>query len=110
MMMGDGPRDTNSTGWMPKAACALSLLVALAAAPVAARTSAPPPSVFLITIDTLRADHVHCYGFEQVRTPAIDALSRDGIRFAHAFTVSPITNTSHASILTGVLPAGHGVR
>src|ERR1700731_3604170 len=69
----------------------------------------PPPDVFLITIDTLRADHVHCYGYEQIRTPALDGLARDGIRFAHAFTPSPITNTSHTSILTGLLTSTHGV-
>ena len=74
--------------------------------------AAPPPrkpDVFLVTIDTLRADHVHCYGYERVQTPAIDALARDGIRFTQAFTPSPITNTSHTSILTGLLPSSHGV-
>src|SRR5436305_15213037 len=68
-----------------------------------------PPDVFLITIDTLRADHVHCYGYEKIQTPALDALAKDGIRFENAFTPSPITNTSHASILTGLLPGAHGV-
>src|SRR5215469_6442260 len=67
------------------------------------------PSVFLITIDTLRSDHVSCYGYKQIQTPAIDHLAKQGIRFAQAFTPSPITNTSHASILTGLLPSSHGV-
>lgn len=67
------------------------------------------PDVFLITIDTLRADHVHCYGYNDVKTPALDALARDGVRFEQAFTPSPITNTSHASILTGLWPGSHGV-
>ncbi len=67
------------------------------------------PDVFLITIDTLRADHVHCYGYDRVKTPALDDLAQDGIRFTQAFTPSPITNTSHASILTGLLPGSHGV-
>src|SRR5229473_6048430 len=65
--------------------------------------------VFLITIDTLRADHVHCYGYDHVQTPALDGLAKNGIRFSHAFTPSPITNTSHTSILTGLLPSVHGV-
>jgi choline-sulfatase len=65
--------------------------------------------VFLITIDTLRADHVHCYGYENIQTPALDGLAKDGIRFSQAFTPSPITNTSHTSILTGLLPSSHGV-
>src|SRR4029077_7313010 len=67
------------------------------------------PEVFLITIDTLRADHVHCYGYESIQTPALDSLAKDGIRFAEAFTPSPITNTSHITILTGLLPSTHGV-
>ena len=84
--------------------CSLGALSVSASSPAKA-----PPDIFLITIDTLRADHVHCYGYEHVQTPALDALSRDGIRFATAFTPSPITNTSHASILTGLLPGSHGV-
>jgi choline-sulfatase len=74
------------------------------------RTSkAPAPDIFLVTIDTLRADHVHCYGYPNGSTPALDALAKDGVRFSEAFTPSPITNTSHASILTGLLPGSHGV-
>ncbi len=65
--------------------------------------------VFLITIDTLRADHVHCYGYNRIRTPALDQLAKEGVRFAQAFTPSPITNSSHTSILTGLLPSSHGV-
>jgi arylsulfatase A-like enzyme/Flp pilus assembly protein TadD len=67
------------------------------------------PDVFLVTIDTLRADHVGCYGYKQIETPALDALAADGVRFTRAFTHSPITNTSHTSILTGLLPSVHGV-
>src|SRR5580692_9056297 len=67
------------------------------------------PGVFLITIDTLRADHVHCYGYDRIRTPALDLLAKQGIRFTEAFTPSPITNSSHASIMTGLLPSSHGV-
>jgi hypothetical protein len=65
--------------------------------------------VYLITIDTLRADHVGCYGYKQVETPALDALAAEGVRFTQAFTHSPITNTSHITILTGLLPSVHGV-
>jgi arylsulfatase A-like enzyme/Tfp pilus assembly protein PilF len=67
------------------------------------------PDIFLVTIDTLRADHVHCYGYDGVKTPALDGLAQDGTRFTNAFTPSPITNTSHTSILTGLLPSSHGV-
>ncbi len=71
--------------------------------------AATPPNIFLVTIDTLRADHVHCYGYDQIQTPALDGLAKDGVRFAEAFTPSPITNSSHTSILTGLLPSVHGV-
>jgi choline-sulfatase len=67
------------------------------------------PDVYLVTIDTLRADHIHCYGDDTIQTPALDSMARDGIRFSQAFTPSPITNTSHTSILTGLLPSVHGV-
>ena len=85
----------------------------LASITLFAETHRPPstfePNIFLITIDTLRADHVHCYGYKDIQTPALDRLARDGIRFAQAFTPSPITNTSHTTILTGLLPSSHGV-
>ncbi|HET8922733.1 MAG TPA: sulfatase-like hydrolase/transferase [Candidatus Acidoferrum sp.] len=85
----------------------------LAVSPVIGRERAGDrasrPDVFLITIDTLRADHLHCYGYDQIQTPALDQLTKQGIRFTQAFTPSPITNTSHTSILTGLLPSSHGV-
>lgn len=97
-----------------KAACifiALCLVSSSFAAqlPQASAKKSAPPDIYRVTIDTLRADHVHCYGYEQIRTPALDALAKDGKRFAQAFTPSPITNTSHVSILTGLLPNTHGV-
>ena len=87
----------------------LYLLGALCAAATSAPTKTLPPDIFLITIDTLRADHVGCYGYTKGATPALDSLAKDGVRFTEAFTPSPITNTSHASILTGLLPGSHGV-
>ena len=89
----------------------LFLLCCLATAAWAAQPAgkAQPPDVFLVTIDTLRADHIHCYGDADIKTPALDGLAKDGIRFEQAFTPSPITNTSHATILTGLLPSDHGV-
>jgi arylsulfatase A-like enzyme/Flp pilus assembly protein TadD len=94
----------------------IALLTPAFGAEIAGRTSAHAstprnslPDVYLITIDTLRADHVGCYGYKQVETPALDALAADGVRFTQAFTHSPITNTSHITILTGLLPSVHGV-
>src|SRR5882762_3199176 len=84
----------------------------LASGPAAAQAPSrkvTSPDVFLITIDTLRADHLHCYGYDTIATPAIDGLAKDSLRFSHAFTPSPITNSSHTTILTGLLPSTHGV-
>ncbi len=67
-------------------------------------------NLVLITIDTLRADHVGAYGYRRGTTPALDRIARDGIRFEHAYAPAPITLASHASMLTGRYPAGHGAR
>jgi len=87
--------------------CYLAAGASVAREPVPDKTARP--GVFLITIDTLRADHVHCYGYDLIQTPALDLLAKQGIRFTQAFTPSPITNSSHASIMTGLLPSSHGV-
>jgi len=67
-------------------------------------------NLLLVTIDTLRADHVGAYGGRGVQTPALDTLAARGVRFAHAETAVPITGPSHATILTGLYPPVHGVR
>jgi len=67
-------------------------------------------NVLLITLDTLRADYVSCYGSKSVSTPAIDGLAARGVRFARAIAQVPLTTPSHASILTGTYPQVHGVR
>jgi arylsulfatase A-like enzyme/Flp pilus assembly protein TadD len=66
--------------------------------------------VVLISIDTLRADHLPAYGYRGVETPAIDALRKDAVLFEKAYTPTPLTFPAHSSLLTGVLPAVHGVR
>jgi arylsulfatase A-like enzyme len=68
----------------------------------------PRPSILLVTLDTTRADAI---GPEAagVETPAFDALAARGRRFRHAYASAPETLPSHASTLTGLLPAGHGV-
>jgi arylsulfatase A-like enzyme/Tfp pilus assembly protein PilF len=70
----------------------------------------PHPNLVLITIDTLRADHVGVYGDAAAETPTLDALARRGVRFARARSAAPLTGPSHATILTGVYPPQHGVR
>jgi choline-sulfatase len=73
-------------------------------------TAADSGPIILISIDTLRADHLPSYGYAKVATPAIDALAADGIAFESAWAHSPQTLPSHASIFTGRLPFEHGVR
>jgi arylsulfatase A-like enzyme/Flp pilus assembly protein TadD len=86
------------------------ILLALAALPVAAQTPAKPAlNVVLITIDTLRADHLGCYGYKQIKTPNIDALAAEGTRFDRAFAVVPVTLPSHSSIMTGTYPMLSGM-
>ncbi|MCX6549675.1 MAG: sulfatase, partial [Acidobacteria bacterium] len=67
-------------------------------------------TVVLITVDTLRADRVGAYGWQAARTPAIDGMAGRGTRFERAFAAAPITLPSHASLLTGLYPPGHGSR
>jgi len=66
--------------------------------------------VVLISIDTLRADHLPLYGYRAVATPNIDALARDGVVFDEAWSHCPMTLPSHVSMLTGELPTTTGVR
>ncbi len=68
------------------------------------------PNVLLVTIDTLRADRLGCYGFGLAYTPAIDRLARDGVRCSDAISSAPITLPAHSSIMTGLYPPAHGVR
>jgi len=66
--------------------------------------------IVLISVDTLRSDHLPAYGYDGVETPAIDQLRRDGILFQRAYTHIPLTLPAHTSLLTGLLPPTHGVR
>lgn len=79
---------------------------------VVRRQSQPPrrPNVLLITMDTLRADRLNCYGNERIRTPHIDALAERGVLFERAYASVPITLPSHTTIMTGLYPHQHGVR
>src|SRR5713101_2642585 len=66
--------------------------------------------IVLISIDTLRADHLPAYGYRGVETPNLDALRRDSILFENAYCQVPLTLPSHAVILTGRFPYQNGVR
>jgi arylsulfatase A-like enzyme/tetratricopeptide (TPR) repeat protein len=66
--------------------------------------------VFVISVDTLRADHLPAYGYRGVATPNLDALRRDSVLFQNAYSHVPLTLASHAAILTGRLPQDNGIR
>src|ERR1700752_3568716 len=87
----------------------------LACACTAPQRDATPPAaaprhLVLITIAPLRPDRVGAYGYGRARTPNIDALASRGVRFAHAFATAPFTLPSHASLMSGRYPPGHGAR
>ena len=87
------------------------LMIALAAGCVRA-PSAPPPArhLILVTIDTLRADHVGVYGNPDVATPHLDGIARAGAMAPDATSHVPLTRPSHVSLLTGRLPPATGIR
>ena len=113
--------------WGPAASALLSIGILSCAATseeamVTPDTSAPSvatidpetlgagPNLLLVTLDTLRVDHVGAYGATAVATPTLDRLAAEGVRFAQAASTVPITLPAHASIMTGQIPPRHGVR
>lgn len=69
----------------------------------------PQPNVVFVTIDTLRADHLGCYGYKPIRTPSIDALAAQSARFDRAYTPVPVTLPAHTAIFTGTYPTLSGM-
>ncbi len=67
-------------------------------------------NIIFFTIDTLRADHLECYGYDRVKTPNINQLASEGILFEHNIAQAPLTLPSHSSIFTGTHPLYHGIR
>ena len=106
---------TGRSGPSPSPAAAILAILAAVAVSCRGPSDSPhntgrPSAVILVTIDTLRADRLGCYGSETARTPAIDALARESVLYLDASTVAPVTLVAHATILTGLTPPAHGVR
>jgi arylsulfatase A-like enzyme len=80
-----------------------------AAAPPSAGAPHAGASVLVITLDTVRADRVGAYGYARPTTPQLDAFARGAVLFEQAFATSSFTPPTHASILTGLYPAEHGL-
>jgi arylsulfatase len=97
----------------------LGLLILLAACAGEPSTPPPPagvagkldtaPSIVIVTIDTLRADHVHAYGYHRQTTPHLDALAAEGVLFERAFATMATTLPSHVSLFSGVYAHQHGI-
>ncbi|MGH9367068.1 MAG: sulfatase-like hydrolase/transferase, partial [Thermoanaerobaculia bacterium] len=97
-------------------AASVVVVALLASLPLLMRSRAFGPgrwkgfNVLLITIDTLRADRLGCYGFAEIRTPRIDSLAEDGALFERCVSSTPLTLPSHTTIFSGTYPLRHGVR
>jgi len=99
----------------------LLIVLLVAACSGCARKAAPGPDAgalplpratrgyILISIDTLRADHVGAYGYPRPTTPFLDSLARRSTLFEEAYSQFPSTLVSHMSMLTGLYPREHGV-
>ena len=68
------------------------------------------PNIIFISIDTLRADRLACYGHKEIKTPNIDMIAKRGVLFSQAICQVPVTLPSHASMFTGLNPTSHNVR
>jgi arylsulfatase A-like enzyme/predicted negative regulator of RcsB-dependent stress response len=100
----------NLSTFAVRATLLLAIALALGSCHRGTATHFPNAPVILISIDTLRADHLTAYGAKLVDTPAIDRLASDGIVFENAYSHVPLTLPSHVSIMTGRLPYQNGVR
>ena len=67
-------------------------------------------NIILISIDTIRADHLSCFGYQHKTTPNIDAFAETSILFEHCFSSIPLTLPSHATMLTGLMRSGKSKR
>jgi choline-sulfatase len=88
-------------------------MAAVLAFPACSAPKSPPAAarnLVLVTIDTLRADRLGCYGSADVATPNLDRLAREGALASEATAHVPLTRPSHVSLFTGLLPSSHGIR
>jgi arylsulfatase A-like enzyme len=67
-------------------------------------------NIIIISVDTLRADHLGCYGYPLNTSPAIDGFVRDGVRFSQCYTLTPLTTPSFSTVLTSLPPYKHGAK
>jgi len=93
------------------ATCVVVGLGLVACSPASEEPGPPPvPNLVLVTIDTLRADHLSFYGYERETTPNLSAWIDEGAVFTHAYTPLPLTDPTMSTLMTGMQPSRHGVR
>jgi arylsulfatase A-like enzyme len=99
-----------SSAALRKSPFLLVIAVVLYVGPIVFRPSLSNdlPSVLLLTVDTLRSDHLGCYGYHRNTSPNLDAIARDGCLFLNAYAHAPITRSSCGCILTGLRPKETG--
>lgn len=88
----------------------LAALLALGACEQSPPAAQRLPNVLLVTIDTLRADHLSCYGYSRATSPNLDRVAAEGWRFTHAQSPRAKTTPAIATLLSGLYPHEHGVR
>jgi choline-sulfatase len=105
MTTSNEPKYRRLAGWL-----SLISLVTLGSCNSGSTPSPRRLNLILVTIDTLRADRLGCYGYSKVETPNLDKIARQGVLFENAVAQAPITAPSHASMMTGLYPNVHKVR
>ena len=99
-----------SVVWRMPALCALCALSCCAAGCADDGRAEAPTNLILISIDTLRPDHLGCYGYDRPTSPTLDKLATEGVLFQNVSSPSPWTLPAHASLLTGRYPSRHGLK
>lgn len=88
----------------------LAALITMGLVKQPGRGNAKPTNIVFISIDTLRADHLSCYGYDRLTSPSIDKLAGEGVRFAKAYSQTSWTLPSHMSMMTSQYPHIHKVQ
>ena len=103
------PRKQARARGTPRSPAGPLLLVVAALLAACGHARPARPNVLLISLDTLRADHLGCYGYERDTSPFLDRLASESILFERAFTPAAWTLIAHMTMLTGLYPLQHGV-
>ena len=104
-----GPARCRGCRRLPRLALLAAASLAVAACSISDPLPRRPHPIIIVDIDTLRADHLGCYGYQRPTSPNIDAFAAETVRFEWAFSQAPNPPPSQTSILTGLYPSTHGM-